>query len=87
MQKRKRFIKLTNVDGIVDEEGFLIEQIHVKEMIEKEHTGCMDAELPGFLMLNKMSCVIVNGNFPKRLIDVIEGKGTVCTKLVSYSEK
>ena len=79
----KTFIKLTDVDGILDEEGLLIERIHAKEMIEKGDTGCVDAELPRFLMRNKMSCVIVNGNFTERIIAVIEGKETVCTKLVS----
>ncbi len=77
----KTFIKLTDVDGILDEEGLLIERIHAKEMIEKGDKGCVDAELPGFLMRNKMCCVIVNGNFTERIIEVIEGKETVCTKL------
>jgi aspartokinase-like uncharacterized kinase len=77
----KTFIKLTDVDGIIAEKGHLIEKISVKEMIEKEVRGCVDVELPRFLIQNKMSCFIVNGNFPKRVIDVIEGKGTICTKL------
>jgi len=77
----KTFIKLTDVDGIIDEKGELIAKIHAKEMFAKEEKGCVDAELPGFLMQNKMSCTIVNGNFPNRIIDVIEGKETICTKL------
>ena len=77
----KRFIKVTDVDGILDENGSLIKQIHAKELIEKENKGCIDAELPRFLMRNKMSCVIVNGNFPERIIDVIEGRETVCTSI------
>ncbi len=77
----KTFIKLTDVDGIIDEKGHLIEKIPIKEMIEKEERGCVDAELPRFLMQNKMSCIIVNGNFPNRITDVIEGKETLCTKL------
>ena len=77
----KTFIKLTDVDGIMNEKGHLIERIHVKEMFKKEKKGCVDAELPGFLMQNKMSCTIVNGNFPSRIIDVIEEKETICTKL------
>jgi aspartokinase-like uncharacterized kinase len=80
----KSFIKLTDVDGLMDAEGLLIKQIPAKEMIQEAHTGCVDAELPVFLMRNKMSCVIVNGNFPERIIAAIEGKETVCTKLVSY---
>lgn len=82
----KRFIKVTDVDGILDENGLLIKRINAKELIDREHKGCVDAELPRFLLQNRMSCVIVNGNVPKRIIDVIEGRETLCTKLVSNSE-
>ena len=75
----KTFIKVTDVDGILDENGFLINRINAKELIGKEHKGCVDAELPRFLLQNKMSCVIVNGNVPERILDVIEGRETVCT--------
>lgn len=77
----KTFIKLTDVDGIIDEKGHLIERITAKEMVERGERGCVDAELPGFLMQNQMSCIIVNGNFPERIIAVIEGKETLCTKI------
>lgn len=77
----KTFIKLTDVDGIIDEKGHLIERITAKEMVERGERGCVDAELPGFLMRNQMSCIIVNGNFPERIIAVIEGKETLCTKI------
>ncbi|HUV79684.1 MAG TPA: amino acid kinase [Candidatus Bathyarchaeia archaeon] len=83
----KTFIKVTDVDGILDEEGFLIKRIDAKELIEQEHKGCVDAELPRFLLQNKMNCVIVNGNVPERILDVIEGKETRGTELVSNSEK
>jgi aspartokinase-like uncharacterized kinase len=79
----KRFIKVTDVDGILDENGSLIKQIHAKELIGKEDKGCIDAELPRFLVRNKMSCVIVNGNFPERIIDIIEGRETICTSIQS----
>lgn len=77
----KTFIKLTDVDGIIDEKGHLIERITAKEMVERGERGCVDAELPGFLMQNQMSCIIVNGNFPERIIAVIKGKETRCTKI------
>ncbi|MEA2075868.1 MAG: amino acid kinase [Euryarchaeota archaeon] len=83
----KSFIKVTDVDGILNENGLLIKRINAKELIEKEHKGCVDAELPRFLLQNRMSCVIVNGNYPARILDVIEGRETVCTKLVSSSEE
>jgi hypothetical protein len=82
----KSFIKVTDVDGILDENGFLIRRINAEELIEKEHKGCVDAELPRFLLQNRMSCVIVNGNVPERILDAVEGKEIICTELVSNSE-
>jgi len=79
----KSFIKVTDVDGMLDENGLLIKRINAKELIGKEHKGCVDAELPRFLLQNRMSCVIVNGNVPARILDVIEGRDTISTKLVS----
>lgn len=93
----KSFIKLTDVDGILDEDEDedgcecengnvnLIEEIHAKELIDKGITGCIDAELPRFLLLHNMSCLIVNGNVPERIIDVINGRETetVCTRVIS----
>jgi len=84
----KSFIKLTDVDGIFDEEDgniSLIEEINAKELIDKGITGCIDAELPRFLLLHNMSCLIVNGNVPERIIDLISGREreTVCTRVIS----
>ncbi len=83
----KTFIKLTDVDGIIDEKGHLIKEIYAKEMVELEEKGCVDAGLPGFLMQNRMSCTIVNGNFPNRIIAAIEGKETLCTKILAITKK
>jgi aspartokinase-like uncharacterized kinase len=80
----KTFVKLTDVDGILDENGLVIKQIHAKELVAKVVQGCVDAELPRFLLRHKMSCTIINGNVPERIIDVIEGRETICTKLVSH---
>ncbi|MGB7532292.1 MAG: amino acid kinase [Halobacteriota archaeon] len=86
----KRFIKLTDVDGIQDKKsGHLIEKIRANELAGKQAAGlnCIDAELPEFLMQTKMSCIVVNGNYPSRIIDAIEEKEnmnenkTVCTKI------
>ncbi len=77
----KRFIKVTDVDGILDEHGSLIPWIHPENLITKGYKTCVDGELPRFLLQNDMSCIIVNGNYPKRIIDVIEGRDTICTAL------
>lgn len=76
----KTFIKVTDVDGISDETGSLIKGIQPNELIKKDH-GCIDVELPHFLLQHDMRCVIVNGNYPERIIDVIEGRETICTRV------
>jgi len=81
----KRFIKVTDVDGILAEDGSLVKEISAQELIEKGMKGCVDAELPKFLMRNNMSCVIVNGNFPERIIEVIEGRETICTSIFLHN--
>lgn len=83
----KSFIKVTDVDGMLDEDGSLITRIHAEDMVEKGHKGCVDAELPGFLLQHDMRCVIVNGHHSERIIGAIEEEETVCTKLVSDIER
>jgi aspartokinase-like uncharacterized kinase len=71
-----RFIKVTDVDGIYLD-GMLQKELHADEIIGKE--TCVDAELPIFLMKNKINCEIINGNCPGRLINALKGNiiGTV----------
>lgn len=66
-----RFIKATDVDGIYIN-GVLEREVHAKELTGKE--TCVDKELPGFLIKNKMDCEVINGNCPGRLIDALKGK-------------
>ena len=77
----KTFIKLTDVDGLLDENGVVMKQAQPEELIEKAHSGCIDAELPRFLLQHDMRCIIVNGNYPERIVDVIEGREVICTRI------
>jgi aspartokinase-like uncharacterized kinase len=77
----RSFIKLTDVDGMLDENGVVIEQIRPHELIAQGYRGCIDAALPRFLVQHNMSCVIVNGTTPERIIDVIEGRATISTRI------
>jgi aspartokinase-like uncharacterized kinase len=65
-----RFIKVTDVDGIYLD-GMLVKEISARELTGKE--TCVDAELPYFLMKNKMNCEIINGNCPGRLARTFSG--------------
>lgn len=71
-----RFIKVTDVDGIYIN-GVLFQELDAAELIGKE--TCVDAQLPHFLIKNKMNCEIINGNYPGRVIKALKGKiiGTV----------
>ncbi len=71
-----RFIKVTDVDGIYIN-GVLEKELNAHELIGKE--TCVDAQLPHFLMKNKMNCEIINGNCAGRVIKALEGKiiGTI----------
>ncbi len=71
LQLGARFIKATDVDGIYIN-GVLEKEVYAKELAGKE--TCVDKELPGFLIRNKMNCEIINGNCPGRLIDALKGK-------------
>lgn len=77
----RSFIKLTDVDGILDEHGAVIERIQPRELIGTGYRGCIDAALPRFLRRHQMRCVIVNGTVPERIIDLIEGRATICTRI------
>jgi len=70
-QLSAKFIKATDVDGIYIN-GVLEKEVHAKELAGKE--TCVDAELPHFLIKNKMNCEIINGNCPGRLIDALKGR-------------
>jgi aspartokinase-like uncharacterized kinase len=65
-----RFIKATDVDGIYLN-GVLEKELKASLLIGKE--TCVDAQLPHFLMENKMNCEIINGNCPGRLINALRG--------------
>lgn len=71
-----RFIKVTDVDGIYID-GELKSEINASELIGKE--TCLDRMLPEFLIEHKMTCEIINGNCPGRVIQAFGSRviGTV----------
>lgn len=73
LQLKARFIKATDVDGIYTN-GILRKEIYAEELVGIE--TCVDAELPHFLMKNKMDCEIINSNCPGRLVNAFKGKLT-----------
>ncbi|MHC1587559.1 MAG: amino acid kinase family protein, partial [Candidatus Syntropharchaeia archaeon] len=72
-------IKATDVDGILINSS-LVREIGAKELMNIGVT-CVDEELPKFLWRERMNCMIVNGNFPERIGNAIEGKPVLGTMI------
>ena len=68
---KARLIKLTDVDGIYLN-GKYEKEIYADKLIGQE--TCVDAELPHFLMKNRMNCEIINGKCPGRLMNALRGR-------------
>lgn len=71
------FIKATDVDGIF-REGKLNREIFTSDFTGN-FESCIDPALPGFLLKNRMECIIINGKFPERVIQAAYGRPVPCT--------
>ena len=71
------FIKATDVDGIL-QDGALVSEITARELLGMGET-CVDPVLPRLLISRSLDCRVVNGRYPRRVIDAIRGvfRGTV----------
>ncbi len=74
----RQFIKATDVDGMMIK-GVLVEQIGAGELEQINEVTCIDRALPGILMKEKINCIVVNGRYPERIIDLLDGRAAVCT--------
>lgn len=70
-------IKVTDVDGIF-RNGELVREISTASCTEN-CASCIDSALPGFLLKNRMDCLIVNGKFSERVIQAVNGKSVLST--------
>jgi len=76
----KRVIVVTDVDGIYDRypEGKLLNTISAKSI--RGFTS-VDSYLPKLLMRYKMECIVVNGMYPERVVNILKGKKDIYTKI------
>ncbi|MCD1296166.1 amino acid kinase [Methanocella sp. CWC-04] len=72
-----RLIKATDVDGIFVN-GKLLDRAGASD-IKKMKETCVDLALPGYLIKYGMDVTVVNGHYPQRVIDAIDGKMTIGT--------
>jgi len=80
----EKLILVKDVDGIFTRdpkkhsEAILLEEVTPEELINMK--TCVDAFLPKFLLLRKgIFCYIVNGLYPERVKQILEGKKTIAT--------
>ncbi|MCS3900520.1 [5-(aminomethyl)furan-3-yl]methyl phosphate kinase [Methanococcus voltae] len=76
-----KLIIATDVDGIYNKypEGKLLNTINAKSI--KGFTS-IDKYLPEFICSSNFECYVVNGNFPERIINILENKIDRYTKIL-----
>lgn len=74
-----RLILVKDVDGIYYENEVLNE-VSIEWL--KNHDSCVDKYFPYIIEKMSIECYIVNGLYPVRIKQIIEGKNTIFTKII-----
>jgi len=86
--KAEKVVLVKDVDGIFnrnpkkDFKAKLLREISVKKLQKLKET-CVDKFLPKVISKFKLECYIVNGFYPERLVNILEGKKAVYTKIIT----
>jgi len=86
--KAKNVILLKDVDGLFSDYGKninpvqLVKSIHIDE-ISKLEISPIDKHSLKLLKGSNINCWLVNGFEPSRILDILEEKDTICTKILS----
>ena len=83
-QLKAKLLIATDVDGIYDQrsssdDAQLIRDISAKKLLNFGETS-VDEFLAKLLLQYKMSCHVINGKYPERVLSIIEGKSDEDTK-------
>jgi aspartokinase-like uncharacterized kinase len=91
--KAKKLILATDVDGIFVENpkknphSKLLKEVSAEELLKINGRTSIDRFLPRFLLKNQLECYVVNGNYPKRIGDILAGSQTIGTRILLSSRK
>ncbi|XRO75995.1 [5-(aminomethyl)furan-3-yl]methyl phosphate kinase [Methanocaldococcus sp. 28A] len=82
----REVIIATNVDGIYDKfpEGKLLNIINANDI---KGLTSVDETFPILLKQFKMNAYVVNGKYPERVIDILEGKHNIYTKIIGIDKR
>ncbi|MGD0450540.1 MAG: hypothetical protein ABSA79_05720 [Candidatus Bathyarchaeia archaeon] len=81
----KKVILVTDVDGIFTRDpkkhsnAQLICEISAKQLEAMSKRTSVDKFLPKLLLRIQIECFVVNGLFPERVEDILDGRNAVCT--------
>jgi 5-(aminomethyl)-3-furanmethanol phosphate kinase len=81
-------VLVTDVDGIFTGnpkksiDAKLLTRISGQDLLMMPERTSVDRFLPKLLLNQKIECFVVNGLFPDRVISIIDGKETLCTKII-----
>jgi len=79
----EQLILIKVVDGLFDiKSDKLIKKVYLRNLAAQVKHGIVDDYFANILSVKKISCYVVNGKFPHRVVDILRGKNTVCTKIV-----
>ena len=80
-----KVILVTDVDGIFTRDpkkhsdAQLINEISAKQLEAMSERTSVDKFLPKLLLKMQIECFVVNGLFPERVEDILNGRNAVCT--------
>jgi aspartokinase-like uncharacterized kinase len=83
-----KLILVTDVDGIFTEDpkenadAALIQEVTAAELLKLDRRTSVDKFLPKLLLEAGLDCYVVNGNYPARINRILEGRQTICTRIV-----
>jgi aspartokinase-like uncharacterized kinase len=80
-----KVLLITDVDGIFTSDpkkhsnARFIENLSARELMAMNNRTSVDKTLPKLLLKSHVTCVVVNGLFPERVIAILDGQAAVCT--------
>ncbi len=85
----QKTVLVTDVDGVFIRnpkkftDAKLLPKLSPQDLLTMPERTSVDSFLPKLLLNQQIECFVVNGLYPERLISILDGKETVCTK-ISY---
>jgi 5-(aminomethyl)-3-furanmethanol phosphate kinase len=80
-------VLVTDVDGIFTRnpkkfsDANLLPKLSARDLLTMSERTSVDLFLPNLLLIQQVECFVVNGLNPERVISILDGKETLCTKI------